>query len=599
MAIQQRLDHSDTVISRGAMASLFALLSLGRTVYGYLILSLILVVGSSLAVVGSGMVIGHVLEIVRGNAKGESVWYWGGLFVLCEFLTVTLRFCGKYGLCWCTNRITQLTRCALAEKLTSLPVLYFDHHPSGRTITRLTTDVEGVESFFNSSLPRLVSSVIEIAVVLTAMVLFNVQIGLICVATALPPIGLIFAFRKPVRRSLELQKKQSAMLNSRLAEYIKGMEVLRSLTAIGWMQGDYERLCRDHRDSVYRQMHWNAFLRPVTIFLCALPVAVVFWVGGQQVIAGTLSLGAFVAFVRYSERFLSPIRILSQEVQVIQSALTSCDRVVQLLEESQEMRPSAGIQRDDLVLEGGIEFRNVCMTYDGTSQILNGVSFNILPGMTVGLVGATGAGKSSIINLIPSLYQPSGGEILLDGIPMSAIDIRCLRRQIAYIGQDGALFSGTIAENLLGYPGAFIAPESRKRMEEICHQIGLAPALARISKGLDGEVDEGGGNFSAGERQLIGFGRLLLRDPRILLMDEATASVDPQAEAMIQTALSTVCHGRTAIIIAHRLHTVRHCDLILVASEGRIVESGTHDSLLQFSGIYRELCSKQFADSWT
>jgi ABC-type multidrug transport system fused ATPase/permease subunit len=298
-----------------------------------------------------------------------------------------------------------------------------------------------------------------------------------------------------------------------------------------------------------------------------------------------------VAFVRYSERFVSPIRVLSQEVQNIQEALVSSERVRKMLSEPEE---TATLGPDGTALhelQGAVEYRDVWMSYQAGHQVLKGVSFKALPGMKVGLVGATGSGKTSTVNLLPRLYPIDKGEILLDGLRIETLARDGLRGQLGYVSQDVVVFSGSIRENLIAaLPGA---TPTDAMIGAACQRTGLTQVLAHFPDGLDHKVVEGGDNLSMGERQLIAFTRMVLRDPRVLILDEATANIDERCERLIQNAITEVMAGRTCFVIAHRLSTIIQCDLILVFRAGEIVEQGTHAQLMAQGGYYASLAGKQ------
>jgi ABC-type multidrug transport system fused ATPase/permease subunit len=443
---------------------------------------------------------------------------------------------------------------------------------------------------------RILNAVINIVMVLIAMVVTDLQFGLLMVAASLLLLLFAIALRGPVRYWLRTYRRFSAQLNAKLAEFLSGMAVIRVFGLEAWTQKSFDACANDMLRSGIMIMNWNSFIRPITLLLCSLPTLLILWVGGERVLLGAMTLGAFVAFVRFSERFISPIRMISQEIQNIQEALVSSERVRRMLAEPEE-RDSLGPDGTATpTLLGDVRYDDVWMSYGG-DPVLKGVSFVAKRGMKVALVGATGSGKSSTINLLPRLYPFQRGKIELDGTPIEVIAREHLRAQLGYVSQDVIVFSGTIRANLLA-----ALPEARRNDADIdtvvlaaCRKTGLADIVARLPEGLDHKVLEGGENLSMGERQLIAFTRMLLRDPCILILDEATANIDERCEQLIQTATAEVMAGRTSFVIAHRLSTIVQCDLILVFQGGQIVERGTHAELMSLGGVYAGLAARQLS----
>jgi ABC-type multidrug transport system fused ATPase/permease subunit len=375
---------------------------------------------------------------------------------------------------------------------------------------------------------------------------------------------------------------------------LTGLPVIKSMHLERWTKSVYEGLTRDHLTANITLMNWNSVVRPLTVMFCLVPTIMVVMLGGHRVLDGGMTLGIFVVFVRYSERFLAPVRTISQEIHQIQDALSSSERIRLLLLENEE---SSELGKDGThagTIAGEIEYRNVQMSYRGTKPVLNDISFCAKPGMKVALVGETGSGKTSTLSLIPRLYRFGGGSITIDGVPIADWQRSALRGQLGLVSQDVIVFRGTLRENLVA-----AHQDPAKCNDEMimvaAEQTGLAKIIESLPAGLDSFVHHGGSNLSMGERQLIAFTRMLIRDPAVLILDEATANLDEGFEKVVQRAINVVMKGRTCFIIAHRLSTVMQSDVILVFRDGKIVERGSHVELMELAGYYSELVSRQGA----
>jgi ABC-type multidrug transport system fused ATPase/permease subunit len=370
------------------------------------------------------------------------------------------------------------------------------------------------------------------------------------------------------------------------------MPVIKAFGLEKWTQNRFTNGSQSLLTSAINMMNWNSLIRPMTVLLCGLPLVVILWWGGHLVTVGALEIGLLVTYIRYSERFMGPIRTISQEIQHIQEALVSSERVRQMLSEEVENDVLGDDGQLALPIEGQIKFEDVCMEYIKGKPILNGVSFEIAAGETVAFVGATGSGKTTTVNLIPKLYPISSGEITLDGYDLRDWSRKGIRKNLGYVGQDVVIFRGTIRENLLAAVDDSIELSDQKILAA-CERTGLSSIIERFKDGLDYNILEAGKNLSMGERQLIAFTRMLLKDPAILILDEATANIDEHCEKLIQKAVSELMEHRTCIVIAHRLSTILHADQILVFKDGRVVEKGCHEDLVAHNGIYAELIRRQ------
>lgn len=572
------------------LSGLWAILKLGEKQHLKLLGAVLLIVCSSIVVMMSARILGFLVESVHsGQYQVLSLVTW---FLVLETSSIVMQYFGRLSLAHSTIEVTYSLRCRLFDKLRTLPMSYFDTQPLGRTITRLTTDVEGVESFFSGTLSRLVVSTIHIVTVLIAMLVTQPSFGVIVVGCSIPALVFSIASRKPVRFWMRTYRRRSAHLNSILAEFLNGMPVIKAFGLEKWTQNRFTNGSQSLLTSAINMMNWNSLIRPMTVLLCGLPLVVILWWGGHLVTVGALEIGLLVTYIRYSERFMGPIRTISQEIQHIQEALVSSERVRQMLSEEVENDVMGDDGQLALPIEGQIKFEDVCMEYIKGKPILNGVSFEIAAGETVAFVGATGSGKTTTVNLIPKLYPISSGEITLDGYDLRDWSRKGIRKNLGYVGQDVVIFRGTIRENLLAAVDDSIELSDQKILAA-CERTGLSSIIERFKDGLDYNILEAGKNLSMGERQLIAFTRMLLKDPAILILDEATANIDEHCEKLIQKAVSELMEHRTCIVIAHRLSTILHADQILVFKDGRVVEKGCHEDLVAHNGIYAELIRRQ------
>lgn len=583
----------DRIDVQSAWRSMLSLVQYGRGAYGPLAMAVGWIALSGCAVMGSARLLGAFIEGVKGSPSSVELMQIGVAVLALEILSVICQYLGRVGLAVATNRIVLMLRQDLFRKLTQLPMTYFDAQPLGRTITRLTSDVEGIEEFFGGTLARLLTAVLNIGIVFVAMVFTDLRFGLIVVASSLPAIGFTVVMRGPVRDWLRISKRRAAHTNAMLAEFLHGLGIIKVFGLEKWSMQRFDKAANDLYRAGLGLLNWNSFVRPIAMLLCTFPLLIILWVGGKEVLAGGMSIGLVVAFVRFSERFSQPIRVVSQEVQVIQEALTSSERVRHLLLETEENTAMGADGTKQLVMSGKVEFKNVHMEYGpGKPEILKGISFCAQAGEKVALVGATGSGKTTTLSLLPRLYEFSTGEILVDEVNIRELTRKGLRLQLGMVTQDVVIFRGSLRDNLRGACENWEAIDD-KTILAACGQSGLLDLVGKSKDGLDIFIYEGGENLSMGERQLVAFTRMLIRNPAILILDEATANVDEHCEQLIQRATYEALKNRTCFVIAHRLSTILQCDRILVFRHGLIIEQGTHTELMASASHYRELVRQQ------
>jgi ATP-binding cassette, subfamily B, multidrug efflux pump len=515
--------------------------------------------------------------------------------------TIVLQSLVLYAQSLLTTWIGQQTvldlRKELFAHLHQLAMRFFDHNPVGRLVTRLTNDVEVLNDLFSSGIIMIVADVFVVLWIFVFMFLTSWKLSLVTL-TVFPL--LLFAtsiFRKKARESYREVRRLLARVNAFLNEHVGGMITVQLFGCESRAYRSFERINRETADANIKSVFYYAVFYPVVEFLSSVATALIVWYGGSLVLgysthpSDVLTIGTLVAFYQYTEQFFRPIRDLADKYNILQSAMAASERIFKLLDDD-TIIPASTATQHITKLQGEAEFRNVWFAYNDENYVLKNISFTIKPGQTVAFVGATGAGKTSITNLLTRLYDFQKGEILVDGIDIRELDAQELRRNTAIVLQDVFLFSADIATNIsLGNPD--ISEETVMRSAEL---VGATNFISRLPQGFHSQVKERGAILSVGENQLISFARALAYDPSILILDEATSSIDTESEQMIQRAIVTLLKGRTSIVIAHRLSTIQRADKIIVMHKGEIREQGTHEELLRMGGIYRTLYELQYKE---
>jgi ABC-type multidrug transport system fused ATPase/permease subunit len=462
---------------------------------------------------------------------------------------------------------------------------YYDRQPQGRIVTRVTHDVEGIEEFFTSSLGNLISASMMTMLAVAAMIISNFKLGTVMTLSIIPSLILILKTKDFLRNSNRRVSKFSSAINAKLSEYLNGMETIRSYGLEKWSMTKYAHTCDDY---LFAQLKGNmlfAWSMPLVSFCATIPLIGLVWYGGHGVLTGVYSVGLFVSFVRYYERFFNPMMLLSREIHVVQQAFTSTERVMSFLNEPGE---DAVLKNNGKMittnLDGDIKFENVFMQYGEGDWVLKDLNFHIKAGEKIGLVGKTGCGKSSTVALLSRLYEYQSGEILIDDIPIRNFDRHNLRDKIGFVSQDAIIFKGSLRENL-----SCEEAQTDQYLIDAAKTTGLVKALAKEGFNLDMEILESGTNLSVGQRQLVSLTRVLLKNPSILILDEATANIDPHYEEIIHEAVMKMMDGRTCLMIAHRLETLKQCDRILVFNQGALVEEGPLSELLSQGNYFYKL----------
>jgi ATP-binding cassette subfamily B protein len=512
-----------------------------------------------------------------------------GTLALLYIGALALDFLADYGQTLLTTLIGQRVMLDLRTRifghLQRLSISFFDRNPVGRLMTRVTSDVETLNELFSSGLVTVFGDVFTLAAIMGMMLFMNWRLAL--VAFSVIPLVWLTAtiFRKHVREAFRDIRVRLARLNAYLQEQLSGMRIVQLFRREQASYDEFDRLNRSQLDAHLRSITVYAIFFPVVEFLSSLALALLLWYGGLRTLGGSLTVGVLAAFIQLSRRFFQPLQDISEKVNLLQSAMASSERIFQLLDEPvQVLEPATPVALPTPV-RGEVRFEDVWFRYSETGPwVLKGVSFVAAPGRTVAIVGHTGAGKTTVISLLLRFYEPVRGRITIDGVDIRSLSTHELRGLIGFVQQDLFLFTGDILHNLV-----LDAPIPVEQAEEAARRVGADRFVKRLPAGYAHLLAERGRNLSVGERQLLSFARALARDPRILVLDEATSSVDAEAEAQIQQAIAELMRGRTAIVVAHRLSTILHADEILVFHHGEIRERGTHRALLAQEGLYQRL----------
>ena len=470
-----------------------------------------------------------------------------------------------------------------------LPMSYFDRNPVGRLVTRMTTDVDVLQEMFSSGVMTLISDFVMVVWIVGIMFYLHAELALVSLALIPPMAFAINFFRVKARQTYRQIRERIARINAYLGEAISGMAVIQLFAREEKTYREFDQLNADHRDAYHLSNLYEAALYSMVEAAGSVSIALLLWYGGGEVLHGVIGIGTVVAFKEYIHRFFVPLRDFSQKYAVMQSAMSSAERIFQLLDTpvSIDSPKNAVIPKP---FRGKVVFDNVWFHYKADDPVLKGVSFRIEPGEKIAVVGATGSGKTTTIKLLNRFYDIHKGSIKVSGVDVRDWDLQALRRHIGVVLQDVFLFSGDIRTNLaLGDRSV-----SMERIEKAARHANAESFIRRLPGGFDADVRERGSNFSGGQRQLLALARVLVFQPEILVMDEATSSVDTETEGLIQDALERVMRDRTCLLIAHRLSTIRNADRIIVLHHGEVREIGSHSALMEKQGIYHRLYQLQY-----
>jgi ATP-binding cassette subfamily B protein len=474
--------------------------------------------------------------------------------------------------------------------LQRLDVQYFDRHPVGRLMTRVTTDVDALNEMFTAGFVSIFGDIVVLLGIIGVLFWMNWKMALVLFSITPFIVGVSAWFRRGARITYRAVRVRIAAINAFLQEHLSGMSTVQLFNREDKEAEKFDELNGRHRDANIDSIFYYAVFYPVIELIESVGIALIVWYGGGQVIRETLSVGALVAFFQYAQRFYEPISDLSEKYNILQAAMAASERIFKLLDTPAKIVKDDGVQVDHIE---SIEFRNVWFAYNEPEWVLKNVSFEVRRGERVALVGHTGAGKTTVTALLLRFYDIQRGEICINGIDIRDISLASLRRLFAIVQQDFFLFNGNVADN--------ISLGDAEITEEAVHTAAVRVQadrfISRLPEGYASVVRERGAGFSVGEKQLLSFARALAFDPPVLILDEATSSIDTETEQLIQQAIQTLLEGRTSIVIAHRLSTIRSADTILVFHHGEIRERGTHEELMATNGLYRKLYEIQYRET--
>ena len=568
-------------------------------------LTLLLLIPVAFAAAVQPLLVGQAISVLRreptlGWLDGMPVAAALRLLVLLLLLAVMLRL-GLQGIQTFNvqavgQRLTARIRNDLFAHAMALSLRFHDRTPVGKLLTRLTSDVDALAEVFGSGAVGVLADLVTLLVIAVTMISIEWRLGLLLLVSQVPVVFGILWLQGRYRKANYRVREELSQLNADLQENLQGLEVVQMFRREAANSARFAQVTSAYREAVTGTILYESSISALIEWVALSAIAVVLALGGWMVLGSTMGLGTLTTFILYSQRLFDPLRQLAERFTQIQGGLTAVERIGELLEQPIEIADLPASDRTAAAIRSGSErasageviFEQVSFSYRPDDPILSDLSLRIAPGEHVALVGPTGSGKTTVIRLLCRLYEPQQGRILLDGIDIRQLPIPTLRQRLGVVLQDTFLFSGNVADNL-----RLDAPISSDQLQGLCAELGLDPLLRRLPDGLATELRERGGNLSSGERQLLSVARVAIRDPSVLVMDEATAFMDPSTEATLQRDLDKLLHGRTAIVIAHRLATVEASDRILVLRKGHLIEQGTHSQLRQQGGVYAQLADLQ------
>jgi ATP-binding cassette, subfamily B, multidrug efflux pump len=582
--------HEDEIIGKAYDVRLMRrLLTYVRPYKKQLALSLFLLVAITLLQLAGPYLVKVAIDsyILRNDWAGLNLIIAVYLAVL--LLAFLLQYVQVYIMQLSGQRAMFDIRVGLFSHLQKMSLSFFNRNPLGRIVTRVVNDVETLNEMFTQGIVVAVGDLLTLIAIVTAMLSLDARLALLTFLVVLPLLYVTKLYRDLARDAFRNIRANTARLNSCIQENVAGMSTVQIFNRQAENFKRFDRINKENRDEQLKSLIYYAVYFPLIEVFSAIAIGIIIWRGGGEAIQGRIQLGVLVAFIQYVQRFFQPIKDFSEKYNILQAAMASSERIFTLLDTPEEIpNPPRAVAGPEV--KGEVEFQDVWFSYNAEGPVLKGVTFHLKPGESGAIVGATGAGKTSIINLIGRFYDIQRGKILIDGIDIRKMDKGFLRRQLGIVLQDPFLFAGDIEYNIrLGEAGI-----SSERVREAARQANAHGFIEKLPRGYREEVQERGSTLSLGQKQLISFARVLAYDPKIVILDEATSSVDTETECLIRDAFSRLIKGRTSIIIAHRLSTIRYVDKIMVIDKGEIAEMGSHDELLAKNGIYHDLYQLQF-----
>ena len=569
-----------------------------------LILILLILIPVALAGAIQPLLVGQAISVLRGE---DTIPFFDNLsnelsirlIIIILFITVLLRLglqgFQSYNIQAVGQRLTARIRNDLFSHSMSLSLRFHDKMPVGKLLTRLTSDVDALSEVFGSGAVGVLADFVSFIVISITMILIEWRLGLLLLIIQIPVTIFILWLQKRYRQQNYKVREELSQLNANFQENLQGLEVVQMFRRQSLNGQKFFKTGTNYKNAVNGTIFYDSSISAFIEWVSLAAVALVISLGGYMVTAGAMGLGTLTTFILYSQRLFEPLRQLAERFTQIQGGLTAVERISELLERKIEIYDQIDqkvknkrFTFSNKTYSGEVLFENVSFYYREDEPIINDLSFKIKPGEHVALVGPTGSGKTTLIRLLCRLYEPQKGNIYIDGQNIRNISIDSLRKQLGVVLQDTFLFSGNVADNL-----RLDSSIDNQRLKDICSDLGLDNLLRKLPNGLDTYIRERGGNLSSGERQLLSIARVAIRDPKVLIMDEATAFMDPSTEATLQRDLDRLLEKRTALVIAHRLATIESSDRILVMRKGKLIEQGTHEELRALGGLYSQLSDLQ------
>ena len=569
-----------------------------------LILILLILIPVALAGAIQPLLVGQAISVLRqedtipffDNLPNEfTINFIIGILFITVLLRLGLQGFQSYNIQSVGQRLTARIRNDLFSHSMSLSLRFHDKMPVGKLLTRLTSDVDALSEVFGSGAVGVLADFVSLIVISITMILIEWRLGLLLLIVQLPVTLFILWLQKRYRKQNYKVREELSQLNANFQENLQGLEVVQMFRRQSLNGQNFLNTGINYKNAVNGTIFYDSSISAFIEWVSLAAVALVISLGGYMVTAGAMGLGTLTTFILYSQRLFEPLRQLAERFTQIQGGLTAVERISELLEKKVDIYDQLNYEVESQELTNSIKptlgevlFENVSFFYRKDEPIINNLSFKIRPGEHVALVGPTGSGKTTLIRLLCRLYEPQKGNIYIDGQNIKNIPIQSLRKKLGVVLQDTFLFSGNVADNL-----RLDSAIDNEQLKDICNELGLDNLLRKLPNGLDTYIRERGGNLSSGERQLLSIARVAIRDPKVLIMDEATAFMDPSTEATLQRDLDRLLEKRTALVIAHRLATIEASDRILVMKKGRLIEEGTHDELRALGGLYSQLSDLQ------